>query len=526
MSSYSNYLVSIALTFSVSLLPTCALADDAPASEHTSSPSAADRPNDFHVILRSDSEATEDVQKYLTFGWNGWSGRTVRWRYNDASRPASIVSSASAAVARIQSAMSRWSAVCNIQFVYDGTTTSPASLASNLRDGVNVIAWGTLSGNTTGITYAGASGFTGSAFTLDEADVLINSQFNPNFDSTLSHEVGHLLGLKHSDQEGAVMSGPNAAPDPSTVYTSLIVLQPDDIAGCRALYGAPTGTPSSPVASSSVTSLAFAETNVGSSSDGQTVALTNNGNAALQITSTIVSGSDFSLVSTTCNANAPLSPGATCSATVRFAPVATGVRGGTLTISHNATPSTTVVTLSGTGRAAALIPVKREMVEYRFVPLDYYFITSRDADKVTLDATSGWARTGSSFLVYAAQQTGTRGVSRFYFDRIARAGARGSHFYTLLDSDLVALANQNPTLSAAPGFAQNEGVDSYAFLPVVTGLGGFCEGSLLPVYRLFRGAARFPDDPNHRFTTSVASYNDFVAQGWIGEGVNFCVPAS
>jgi hypothetical protein len=43
---------------------------------------------------------------------------------------------------------------------------------------------------------------------------------------------------------------------------------------------------------------------------------------------------------------------------------------------------------------------------------------------------------------------------------------------------------------------------------------------------LFRGSARFPDDPNHRFTTNAAVYNAFVAQGWDGEGVNFCVPTN
>ena len=47
----------------------------------------------------------------------------------------------------------------------------------------------------------------------------------------------------------------------------------------------------------------------------------------------------------------------------------------------------------------------------------------------------------------------------------------------------------------------------------------------VPVYRLFRGS-KFPDDPNHRFTTSLAVYNQFVAQNWDGEGVAFCVPTN
>ena len=477
--------------------------------------------NDFSVIFNSESA---DGQKFLTFGWNGWGGRTVHWRYNDANRPANVVSSATATVDRIQGAMSKWAAVCNVQFIYDGGTTVAASLASGTRDGSNVIAWGALSGNTTGITYVSASGVSGQTATIDEADMVVNYQYNPSFDSTLLHEVGHMLGLKHSNQEGTVMSGPNTAPDPSTTYTSLNTLQADDVAGCQALYGASPSSPAKPIAAASVASLAFANTTVGAPSGTQSVTLTNTGSATLTVNYTTISGADFALVSTTCNAGASLSPGASCVATARFTPTAAGARSGSLNIGHNATPAVTTITLSGNG--IAVTQVTRQMVEYRFAPLDYYFITSRDSEKATLDATSGFSRTGASFLVYVQAQGNLRPITRFYFDRVALNATRGSHFYTLLDSDLQSLARQNPTQSTDPGFAQNEGIDSYAFAPLVSGVGGTCTSGMQPVYRLFRGAARFPDNPNHRFTTSVATYNDSVAQGWDGEGVNFCVPSN
>jgi Matrixin/Abnormal spindle-like microcephaly-assoc'd, ASPM-SPD-2-Hydin/Repeat of unknown function (DUF5648) len=482
---------------------------------------AAAQENDFHVYFNSESP---DAQKYLTFGWNGWAGRTVRWRYNDANRPANLAASAGAAIDRIQGAMSKWTAVCNVQFVYDGSTTAGASLATGARDGNNVVTWSALSGNTTGITYVGASGFTGQTFTLDEADMAINYQFNPALDSTLLHEVGHMLGLKHSNQENAVMSGPNTAPDPSTTYTALSTLQADDIAGCQALYGASPTSTARPIAATSVAAITFASTSVGAASASQSVTLTNTGTAALAINATTVSGGDFALTTTSCNAGTSLSPGASCVATARFTPTAAGARSGTLNIGHNAVPAITGIALSGVGVVAT--PTTRQMIEYRFAPLDYYFITSRDSEKAALDATSGFARTGASFLVYAQAQAGARPITRFYFDRVALGNTRGSHFYTLLDSDLLTLAQQNPTQSTAPGFAQNEGVDSYAFAPLIPGTGGTCAAGLLPVYRLFRGAARFPDNPNHRFTTSVSTYNSFVAQGWEGEGVNFCVPSN
>jgi hypothetical protein len=70
----------------------------------------------------------------------------------------------------------------------------------------------------------------------------------------------------------------------------------------------------------------------------------------------------------------------------------------------------------------------------------------------------------------------------------------------------------------------DEGIDSYAFPPLVEGVGGSCAAGQRPVYRVFRGQLRFPDDPNHRLTTDLAIYNQFVALGWDAEGVKMCAP--
>ena len=172
----------------------------------------------------------------------------------------------------------------------------------------------------------------------------------------------------------------------------------------------------------------------------------------------------------------------------------------------------------------APVGVAKTMTEYYYALADYYFITSRDADKTALDATAGWARTGKSFTVLANNDAGTRGITRYYFDKVAKAATRGSHFYTLLDADVATLNGLNVGNTQAPGKPYNEGIDSYAYLPSVTGVGGSCSGNLIPVYRLFRGQTKFPDDPNHRFTSDLSVYNDFVSKGWDGEGVNFCVP--
>ncbi len=166
----------------------------------------------------------------------------------------------------------------------------------------------------------------------------------------------------------------------------------------------------------------------------------------------------------------------------------------------------------------------KTLTEYIYNPLNYYFLTSRDTEKAALDALPGWARTGQSFSTRSFADPGALGISRYYFDQIARNQTRGSHFYTLVNSEKTALLGLNPNNLSLPRVPFNEGIDSYAFAPVIEGVGGSCAAGQTPVYRLFRGQARFPDDPNHRFTTSLALYNQFAALGWDGEGVKLCAP--
>ena len=166
----------------------------------------------------------------------------------------------------------------------------------------------------------------------------------------------------------------------------------------------------------------------------------------------------------------------------------------------------------------------KTLTEYIYNPLNYYFLTSRDTEKAALDALPGWARTGQSFSTRSFADPGALGISRYYFDQIAMSQTRGSHFYTLVDSEKTALAALNPNNQASPRLPYYEGIDSYAFLPVIEGVDGSCASGQVPVYRAFRGQTRFPDDPNHRFTTSLTLYNQLVALGWDGEGVKLCAP--
>jgi Abnormal spindle-like microcephaly-assoc'd, ASPM-SPD-2-Hydin len=270
--------------------------------------------------------------------------------------------------------------------------------------------------------------------------------------------------------------------------------------------------------------LAFGPIAVGSFSGTQTITVSSIGTAPLTITGLSDVSPAFSRAGGTCTVGVAIAPGSNCTLLIRFAPTVLGLADKVLSLTHNAGTSAATVALSGTGTVGSSITTKT-MVEYLYAPLNYFFITSRDSDKELLDKVPDFQRTGLSFPVYAAEVVGSKGISRFYFDKVAVRGTRGSHFYSLLDSDKAALAALNPTNAQTPGLPFNEGIDSWAFLPVVSGPGGSCASGLTPVYRLFRNNTRFPDDPNHRFTTSLTIYNAFVAQGWDGEGVNFCVPS-
>lgn len=163
------------------------------------------------------------------------------------------------------------------------------------------------------------------------------------------------------------------------------------------------------------------------------------------------------------------------------------------------------------------------MVEFYFSALDYYFITSRTSEIAVLDVTSGWLRTGNVIhMTNSPALTGAVGLRRYYFDKVAVSKTRGSHFYTLVPNEQTALQALNPNNSQFAGLPFDEGIDAYAFAPAVEGVGGNCSSGHTPVYRLFRGESRFPDNPNHRFTTDIALYNSLVALGWDGEGVKFC----
>jgi hypothetical protein len=106
-----------------------------------------------------------------------------------------------------------------------------------------------------------------------------------------------------------------------------------------------TGTGVQPEVSLSTVSLSFGDQQVGSTSTGQSVTLSNSGSATLNITGIAHTG-DFGHT-TTCGST--LASGANCTINVTFAPTSRGSRTGTLTLTSDAPGSPHTVNLSGNG---------------------------------------------------------------------------------------------------------------------------------------------------------------------------------
>lgn len=163
-----------------------------------------------------------------------WKPNTVNWYYNPTGAPASI---ASTALDTIKESFGYWSSVCNINFVYMGTTTKGAT--SQTGDSTNVVAWGD-AGGATGITYSRMKGNV-APIAISESDVNFNIaqvRDSTTLRAVANHEFGHLLGLAHSDVSASIMF---ANPYHDVQY--LLMLRPDDISGCVDVYGAPGTAP-------------------------------------------------------------------------------------------------------------------------------------------------------------------------------------------------------------------------------------------------------------------------------------------
>ena len=146
--------------------------------------------------------------------------------------------------------------------------------------------------------------------------------------------------------------------------------------------------------------------------------------------------------------------------------------------------------------------------------IGHYFITAGTAEKDSLlggGGGGGWAIVDDGFRAWPGAgpaPAAAKPVCRFYSSLV------NSHFYT-------AGPNECELLKQPSSGWTYEGIAFRALVPTK----GSCYPGTTPVWRLYND--RFAQaDSNHRFVTSADTYRHMIANGWIGEGVAFCSPAS
>lgn len=165
---------------------------------------------------------------------------------------------------------------------------------------------------------------------------------------------------------------------------------------------------------------------------------------------------------------------------------------------------------------------KLQILEYLNTDLNHYFVAIPE-EAAAIDRGSagpGWIRTGQGFVVREPRSSPiTQSVARFYG---SVSPGPNSHFFTIDGNEKRAIEQITATTPTDQPRWNNEGISFSAF-PV--GSRGNCADNQVPVWRAFNGGPAHGVESNHRFSTDKSVIDGMVSQGWIGEGIAFCVDA-
>jgi hypothetical protein len=187
-----------------------------------------------------------------------WKGRTVKIAVSSSLlRTSSNIKADSDVLGALKRSVQAWAAVANIEIqteLSDKQSVSPAGVAG---DGVSLI---TIAQTPENVLFFANDSDSVSAKTrifynrrsfITEADIVLNpfQQFSTDgtfgtfdLESTLTHEIGHLLGLRHSAVMGATMADSFARNGTRGIVDfSPRTLANSDVAAIRDLYGASVG---------------------------------------------------------------------------------------------------------------------------------------------------------------------------------------------------------------------------------------------------------------------------------------------
>lgn len=167
-----------------------------------------------------------------------------------------------------------------------------------------------------------------------------------------------------------------------------------------------------------------------------------------------------------------------------------------------------VVSASNSVAISTIMSALSLVYEFRNPLTNHYFRTGWYDEARSINngsAGPGWVDTGDYFYTFRNPTTRTLPVCRFY------SAGFNSHFYTIDQGECEFVKRDT-----------NWRFEGFAFHAIPQVIGG-CPVNSSPVYRVYNNRVA-QNDVNHRFTTSLSVYNSMKLQGWLPEGIAFCVP--
>ncbi len=172
--------------------------------------------------------------------------------------------------------------------------------------------------------------------------------------------------------------------------------------------------------------------------------------------------------------------------------------------------------------SAAIAGTMVTVFEFFAPSLNHYFRTANaeEANGLSTNPALGWQPTGANFKAYARNDAaaGAQPVCRFYG---SVTPGPNSHFYTANAGECDAL---RALQAATPNTSPRWNYEEIAFSIHEPISGGCPNDAPNPIYRAYNNRAG-QNDSNHRYTATLATYNQMISQGWLGEGVTMCAPS-
>ena len=169
-----------------------------------------------------------------------WVDHTYKWYFNPDNVPSYLT--VDEVLEAMKAAAAQWMQVSNISIQYMGiTSVAPETFVPNTNGGSDydqVSVWGF---KVLGVEIKNVSAYASTAIyysgQMIDADIVLNANRGDwglaSLQSTITHEIGHAIGIAHSEEPSSIMfANPyHSSPD----YGQW--LRSDDVAAVKALYG-------------------------------------------------------------------------------------------------------------------------------------------------------------------------------------------------------------------------------------------------------------------------------------------------